>query len=160
MKSITEIANQFNVSTKELNDMLMRNGIYVSTTFGINDGYIEDELYTDLCEQYNQYQALLLPAEEIINNKSIVVPIKKAPYIYFLLEDNIIVYVGQSYQLLARLQNHVDNDNKVFNAVTVIEVSRKTINIYEKLYINRFNPSLNKKKYSILEILDHFVKAY
>ncbi len=160
MKSITEIAKEYNLLPKELNDMFVRNNIYVSTTFGINDGFIEVELYDHITERYANYSSNIFPESAIIDMKGTTVPIKKSSYIYFLINNGIIVYVGQSFQLLGRIQNHIDNDGKAFDAISVIEVDRKSLNIYERLYINTIKPQLNRTNYTNLDIIDYIVKTY
>lgn len=160
MKSITEIAKEYNLLPKELNDMFVRNNIYVSTTFGINDGFIEAELYDHITERYANYSSNIFLESAIVDMKCTTVPIKKSSYIYFLINNGIIVYVGQSFQLLGRIQNHIDNDGKAFDAISVIEVDRKSLNIYERLYINTIKPQLNRTNYTNLDIIDYIVKTY
>ena len=160
MKSITEIANCYNILSKELNDMFIRNNIYVSTTFGINDGFVDIELSDYITDRYNTYISDMLSEDAILDIKNVTVPIKKSSYIYFLINDEVIVYVGQSFQLLGRIQNHIDNNGKTFNAISIIEVDRKLLNIYERLYISIIKPQLNKTNYTNLDIIDYIVKSY
>jgi hypothetical protein len=60
--------------------------------------------------------------------------------VYFLVEESRIVYVGQSTNVLARIQSHTD---KRFDAVAVLPVAAEHLDAMEAYYIDRFTPALN-----------------
>lgn len=67
-------------------------------------------------------------------------------YIYFLVKDQEVVYVGQTSALISRLSDHLKNidmifDTYYFKEVPQYEVSR--INEIEKFYIKSINPKYN-----------------
>ena len=74
-----------------------------------------------------------------------IIKSSKNKYIYFLLLNNELVYVGKSNNnLLQRLNDHIKN--KEFDDVYVREVSDvKSLNKYEKKYITKYRPKLNKE---------------
>jgi predicted GIY-YIG superfamily endonuclease len=63
-------------------------------------------------------------------------------WIYFLLNDGIVVYVGQSQDYKGRVYTH--KKDKVFNSVRAIECCSCKLNYYEKRWIDRFKPKYNK----------------
>ena len=66
--------------------------------------------------------------------------------VYFLIHDEEIVYVGQSSNLLARVESHkVGADRKVFNKVAFIEAPRPWLDTVEAFYIQRFDPPYNNR---------------
>jgi len=66
----------------------------------------------------------------------------KGNYIYFLLKDNQVVYVGQTKKGVKRIFEHCSD--KVFDSYTMIECSVSKLNETEAYYITKFNPKYNK----------------
>jgi hypothetical protein len=68
--------------------------------------------------------------------------------IYFLFQDEEVVYVGQSKSLLPRIAAHRggnrDTDKKIFNAIALVEVTPENVNSEELKYIKWFSPRYNK----------------
>ena len=77
--------------------------------------------------------------EEIIKNKTIY---SREVFIYFLIKDDIIVYVGQTAKGMSRIQAH--EGNKDFNAYTIINCDKDELDELENHYILKFNPIYNK----------------
>ena len=65
----------------------------------------------------------------------------KGNYIYFLLKDNVVVYVGQTTQGVQRIFAHCND--KVFDSFNMIECSKKKLDETEAYYITKFNPKYN-----------------
>ena len=63
------------------------------------------------------------------------------PCIYFLIERNELVYIGQSIDVIARLRQH-QNDKK-FSAVYVLPVAAEDLDAVEAALIRRHRPPLN-----------------
>ncbi len=61
--------------------------------------------------------------------------------IYFLIQKDQIVYVGQSTNVHVRVTEHARE--KLFDRINVIECAAKDLNKLEMLYIKKFNPILN-----------------
>ncbi len=62
--------------------------------------------------------------------------------IYFLIEGDEIVYVGQSIDVHSRLITH--RQQKQFSHFSYIEVPPELLDIVERAYISRFKPRLNR----------------
>lgn len=60
--------------------------------------------------------------------------------IYLLINDEEVVYVGQTKNGLRRIMQH---NNKVFNKYSFIETSLDELDYYEDIYIMKFQPKYN-----------------
>lgn len=70
-------------------------------------------------------------------------PQKGKSYIYFLFNENELVYIGQTRSnLYLRLERH--SSDKLFTKYTFYEVSKEELNITEALLIKKFKPKHNK----------------
>lgn len=63
--------------------------------------------------------------------------------IYFLIENGVVVYVGQSTNIFNRLQSH--SQKKRFDAVTILLCSPYKLDSMESIYIHSLRPKLNDK---------------
>ena len=160
MKSIIQLSKQLNADAKQLNDSLIRHGHDVSTTFGVNDGFIDDDVNDHIQTLYNDITAELVDYDHVLSMKSTLVPINIECCIYFLMQGNIITYVGQSFSLLGRIQQHILNNVIPFDTVSYIAVDRHKINLYERMYIHSFAPKYNTTKYTVNQIIDCILKLY
>jgi hypothetical protein len=69
--------------------------------------------------------------------------------VYFLLLKNQVVYVGQTMNLLSRLQSH--RKDKEFDDVWFVIVDQRSLSETEKAYIKKFNPPLNRAQKPAVE---------
>ena len=84
----------------------------------------------------------LLNKDDIIKMQiPIIDPNCNLSVIYFLLQDNEIVYVGSSNKGLSRIYQHIRD--KKFNAYSYIVVPPENRAKLENNYIFRFNPKYN-----------------
>lgn len=61
-------------------------------------------------------------------------------FVYFLIKENEIIYIGKSINLDSRKNHHQHKD---FDTIKAVEVCRTKLNMYEVAYIKQFNPPLN-----------------
>ena len=83
----------------------------------------------------------LLRTEEILSaklNKTMM------SGIYFLIQDNEIIYVGQSVNIFARIATHIEQ--KEFDSYAYLECPAEQLNTYESLYIHTLRPKLNGRQ--------------
>ena len=64
-------------------------------------------------------------------------------FIYFLIYNDDVVYVGQTKRGLARVYNHVHDKN--FNKIYIIECDEDELDYMEDLYIFKYKPIYNKR---------------
>jgi predicted DNA-binding transcriptional regulator AlpA len=87
-----------------------------------------------------QHPQELLSAETIIIS---AVPLQThGSGIYFLIKGGAIVYVGQSINVPARISTHAAE--KVFDSWHWIPCPRKSLDLWERLYLNALLPPLNR----------------
>ena len=67
------------------------------------------------------------------------------PCVYFLMEGNNCVYVGQTINLPCRLQTHLTDTEKKFDGIYYLEVSGDQLNVKEREIIRSLKPKLNKQ---------------
>lgn len=65
-----------------------------------------------------------------------------AKFIYFLIDKNVIVYVGKTEKIHSRLKTHTKD--KKFDRVVWIQVPKEKMNFIEMYYINLLKPKYNK----------------
>jgi len=63
--------------------------------------------------------------------------------IYFLLQQDLIVYVGQAKNVLGRIATHRAEGRKVFDRIFIVECKAAELDHLEALYIDKFRPTYN-----------------
>ncbi len=64
--------------------------------------------------------------------------------IYFLIQQDEIVYIGQTINLSGRVASHINNPEMVFSEIRFIPFARCDLNEAEAYYIQAFLPRYNK----------------
>lgn len=82
----------------------------------------------------------LLTENEIIQNCD-KFNIKTA--VYFLILNRRVVYVGQSTNVMKRINEQ--NLSKDFDSIKILECEKENLNIIESLYIHSIRPDLNER---------------
>jgi len=83
----------------------------------------------------------LLSEEEIINNSR---EYKDICGVYFLIQDNKIVYIGKSFNIYVRIDQHYKSEKIIFDKWNYIELSKEKIDEMETRYVLKYNPKYNK----------------
>jgi hypothetical protein len=85
----------------------------------------------------------MLTKEDILKKSKGYAPkAGKYGYVYFLLNKNEIVYVGQTLNIEQRLRAHCRD--KKFERVSYIKVLKRDLNYTEAYYIVKFRPPYNQ----------------
>ena len=85
-----------------------------------------------------------IPKELIRHTQDLLeLPIINPPCVYFLLEGIEIVYVGQSINVSARVNQHTQD--KDFNKVLYMPVVKENLDKVERFFIERLQPKYNKE---------------
>jgi len=68
--------------------------------------------------------------------------------IYFLIKDRAILYIGQSPNYFRRLGEHLKTKDFTHYHLEPVDdsVSNEALTTLERIYIDKFNPPLNKQK--------------
>jgi hypothetical protein len=81
-----------------------------------------------------------LPRQEVYLDKS--------PFVYFLFDDGILVYIGKTTDIAQRLHFHLKS-GKIFDSYSVQKYfDRESTEIAERFFINRFLPKYNNDAYT------------
>jgi hypothetical protein len=75
--------------------------------------------------------------------------------IYFLIDKDRIVYVGQSNNIYARVRRHAHQRQKPFSRFSFIEVPLDQLTAVESAYIRHFRPKYNMTSIGILRTPDN-----
>ncbi|MFZ1591972.1 MAG: GIY-YIG nuclease family protein [Chitinophagales bacterium] len=143
MRSIRELAKKFNCNPFELNKLLLKWEMPIQTTFGVDDGLISEDLAEHIDEQTKYLSDKSKTHNDIISLKRNGVVLDcKGTYVYFLIKNDLVVYVGQTVNLMERVGNHVKG-SKDFNFITYIEVPKRWLLRTESHYIMQLNPHYN-----------------
>lgn len=107
-------------------------------------------------ELFGKYQLL---SEDAIQIGSIAVDYKPLlSGIYFLLSDGRVVYVGQAKNIKARIRQHKEDPNKVFDAYAYLSCEEEYLDTLETLYILHLRPTQNKRCSGLYRILERTKK--
>ena len=117
----------------------------MSASFKMNNAKVHDEKIESVCESLDP----IMPIKDIIEN-SFERDFSQSKGVYFLIQDDEIVYVGESKNVYARLLFHYNDDSKKFNKIYFIHIdsSTKKRRAIESYYIMKINPKYNEKKSS------------
>lgn len=83
-----------------------------------------------------------LKETDIVNKSRELVPLVG---IYFLIQDDEIVYIGQAVDIYRRISQHQYDKEKMFNRYAFIVCKTHELDIIETLYIHHFLPKYNSQ---------------
>ena len=158
MKSIIELSKILDVKPNDLNRMFVAREIPVVVDFGINDGFIQSEVFDLIVRSYEDRMSLIVPISEITANKKDCIPIKQLPYLYFLFYFDELIYIGQSNNLTLRISEH-KKSGKDFNFVSAFEVDQRKLYDIEQINIFTYKPPLNIAGLDKNTIISSIIKA-
>ena len=96
--------------------------------------------------QFRLREADCIPAE-LLNDETASAFFEYCPprdsYVYFLIKNGAVLYVGQSTSLEGRIKGHLYD--KVFDRVLVIPCERDVLDSLERYWIQKLQPILNDK---------------
>ena len=76
------------------------------------------------------------------NDIAITLPVFKKEFIYFLLKDNVVVYVGQTKK--QGLKRPLSHTNKDYDEIKIIYYETSKIDFMEDYFIKKYKPKYNK----------------
>jgi hypothetical protein len=144
--SVKDLALFFDIDARECVNYLQMferdNGLRLVEP-AILDAFIPVVLHDKIMRMYNKFNKNLLEEAYVISEACGHIPIvPPGPNIYFLLLDNIIIYIGQSTNVVSRLGTHIEN-GRIFNRTYVLPTVSGQLDVMELLYINTFQPKEN-----------------
>ena len=103
---------------------------------------IQEDFFIWVIDHRSPYSELVPSKSLVLSKASKTIPFERSSYVYFLIQGDEIVYIGQTVSVAARIATHV-NDGKVFDKVYVITTDKDRVTL-EGACINEHNPKLNK----------------
>lgn len=79
-----------------------------------------------------------------LDGLEIVEEAARIPAVYFLCHENEVVYVGQSRNVLLRIQAHDDDPDKIFDRAYMIRIPESELLKVEGHFIHLLNPTYNR----------------
>jgi hypothetical protein len=104
-----------------------------------------DDLVPDNLAALNDSMVLNTKHKRLLRESEIVEqakPVHTRTGVYFLVKDDRVVYVGQSINVYARVNDHIKN-GKDFDNACYIPCLRQGLNVLESLYIHVLQPEQN-----------------
>lgn len=84
----------------------------------------------------------IMKFKELNEEQFISIPKYCNCFVYFLLQDNEVVYVGQTTQGITRPYAHKD---KKFDSIKIFYCNKDDLDFYEDMYIVKYKPIYNKQ---------------
>jgi len=84
-----------------------------------------------------------------LREKLVMHSIPQATGVYFLLRENVVVYVGQAVSVLRRVHDHLAEGLKKFDAVAWLAVPPAQMHRVEREWIQRLRPEYNIQDYPV-----------
>ena len=139
---IKELANIFNISKDEAYKVVLhrsnKNGIKIMHEVEGNI-VIGDEYFNKILQHHDNIESCVPDYQYVVENALTTVPFQRGAYVYFLLSNNKIVYIGQSVTPAARIGKHIA-DGKEFDTAYVMDVEEAYMPAIELACIMRYLP--------------------
>ncbi len=140
-KTLTQLSKATGFDEKTLYETILKHSnatgekiMHYDETF-----LVQKEFYTNFTRRREQNE--LLELNELEEKRQWELPIKPKAVVYFLFENDCLVYIGQSVNVLSRLKDHARL--KSFDSIALVECERHALNEVEALYIDKYKPTLN-----------------
>lgn len=134
-----KVAENFGISDPEATKIILGHGNVITKVL-INSGEIERFYYDDLVKTGMFFQTLIIPHEDVLQYAYYKVPFDKLPRVYFLLDENVVVYVGQTNEICGRINTHMRD--KDFDRVATF-IYKENLYMTEAMNILHYNPAYN-----------------
>jgi len=143
------IGKGFDVQFNENMQVEHKDSIHLKHTVNIYKKKISEliEKNSELTSQLLRLKTEIAPPLQILKSKREILdnskPFKPHCGIYFLIQNNEIVYIGQSVNIEARVGQHWNENAKSFSRVAFILCAKEDLNNMESLYIDYIKPKYN-----------------
>jgi predicted GIY-YIG superfamily endonuclease len=141
---ISQLASDFELSIKDIHKILLSYSNQESfqvLSYKDSQYFLHQQIYEDINYIAESIRKDIISEEEILSAARAEIPFETRPYLYFLLQDDTLVYIGMSVDLPNRISTH--NKDKTFNKVASFKRG-KGIELIEKINIMHYNPIYNK----------------
>jgi len=161
IKNIKELCKYFNKPVYDIYKKLLKmsNKYSIKVMNQSEDGeiYISSEYFDKIVNFLNDNMKLIPDMNTIREKASETIPFKKDEYIYFLLNNNELIYIGQTVNMSMRISTHLSS--KEFNRVYYFTISEDQKSLVESLCINEYKPIHNITNKDNDIILEHVLDS-
>lgn len=147
---LKEASKLLSVNISDLYKILMQRqneqGVRLMTVSNcIEDILIYYSLFDTLSNRINELSDNIKDMEHLRAIKTNSIPDTSKSYVYFLFQDDYLLYIGQTVNLKQRITTH--KQDKDFNYISFEHYDRHDLMLMEALYINAYSSGLNKNVY-------------
>lgn len=136
--TIKETSDYLNCSTNLVKRLVRKAELDSEAVNGTRTQYIASEQINEMIER--KQTGKKVPALSDILSGSKRVPTSA---IYFLIDKEMIVYIGLSKNVFDRIGRHIKEGKKIFSKYKIIETPSFDIKGYESRLIRHFKPKYN-----------------
>ena len=119
-----------------------KDNIKILYTENYQSYYIAIEMFNKILETKSYLNSLIIDEKTVIKKAFDFVPLEPNCYIYFLLVEAKIIYIGQTTNLLSRIASH--QKDKIFDHIACFKTSKNDLLTIETVNIQFHKPKLNK----------------
>ncbi len=163
MNNLKELSQLFYSNEEKVNQTLIQESEFQLSdrTYDCPSGeiWLEDKFLPWVKEEIEILSSLIPSKIDIIANATDVIPFKKGSYVYFLILDEKLVYIGQTVSVAARLATHVDS-LKLFNKAYIMDIPRNERMAMEAMCISKYLPLYNKTENETIFLLRQCINLY
>ena len=117
---------------------------------------IPESLYLDILTIDGYIRKWVFDEERIKNEASKYIPFDTLPRVYFLFDDDVLVYIGQTMKISGRITQHTA-EQKTFNKVASFRVGKSELDMIEMVNIRHYHPVYNETVVTPIEYLRHIL---
>lgn len=120
----------------------------------------ENKPFDNVVDEILNTKIKLLSDEFVIETPpaEITIPFTTEPFIYFLYNDEELVYIGKTNNISARIGQHVSDRSKVFNKIGCLRVNKSLISVTEEVNIYWHTPKYNIQVWTAEEFFRNVLK--
>ena len=152
------LAKNLQIANRDVYNALLEYGNRVQRkvlNYMDEDLTIPESLYLDILHIDGYIKGWVMDEARIQEKASKYIPFDTLPRVYFLLDDTVLVYIGQSIKISGRITQHIEK--KTFNRVASFKVSAGELDMIEMVNIRHYHPIYNKAIVSPIDYLKYIL---
>lgn len=144
--SIRLLSKHFDIKESDIINLIQikekRSGIKILLTENYQSYYLPIWIYDKIIESEARLNSLIIDEKIVLEKACNSVPIEVNSYVYFLLFENKVIYIGQTTDILMRISTH--KKDKTFDQIACFIIPQSDLLTIETMNIQYYKPKLNK----------------
>ena len=103
--------------------------------------FTSEAIYRKILRVADSIQNRVVDMDVLLDLADYKIPFERGAFVYFLFQDDVLVYIGQTTNIVTRISSHLDN--KDFDRVATVEVADDELNLVEGINIMEYKPIYN-----------------